>query len=483
MYLQELVEVAIGLIFAWLILSIGTMQVQEWIASYLGWRAKDMEKAIRNMLGDPAWANQLYAHPLIQGLAKKAGQKPSYIPANKFAVALFDIVATADTDASVIQRHLHNARDQVRKAPDNLPDLLPFAGKWIVRNFSNMYAGVTNFLVKADITTIDKKYQRLMDLARSSSSSSTTMKLFLDELLLDTNSEVEGAAKIRNALRRPLAYSTVELINEYPQLKDMLLYIIGVGQKKKILPEKLETEKIETIIEKLQKNSKEIAEAMSFAAEPDTENALGQIGKGLTNLAGSNPTLHRALDSMSMGIQVVNKQLQAQSDKAVEMVTESEKRLAAVRKDAENWFDDVMARLSGWYKRKTQILAVIISFILAVIFNVDSINLAQTLWREPTMRQAYTSYIDEFVKANENAADKIGETNLEAVKNKIAELEIPLGWETTTYDGEKQCSIPASEEQVVADNLPFSDKDRRRMVCSLCAFKSSTRPKTITRYS
>jgi len=45
----------------------------------------------------------------------------------------------------------------------------------------------------------------------------------------------------------------------------------------------------------------------------------------------------------------------------------------------ENWFDDTMDRVSGWYKRRTQLFMLIIGFILAVCFNVDSINIAKKL--------------------------------------------------------------------------------------------------------
>ena len=52
MYIQEVVEVAIGVIFAWLLISLATMQVQEIIARLLKKRARDLEKAIKNMLDD-----------------------------------------------------------------------------------------------------------------------------------------------------------------------------------------------------------------------------------------------------------------------------------------------------------------------------------------------------------------------------------------------------------------------------------------------
>src|SRR6266487_3643743 len=111
---EALIETAIGLFFVFILISLASSQIVEWIASYRRWRAKDLEKTIRTMLYDPAiqknvdkeallLANKLYEHPLIASLAPP-GSKPSYIPASKFALALFDVIVTAGTDVSTIGR-------------------------------------------------------------------------------------------------------------------------------------------------------------------------------------------------------------------------------------------------------------------------------------------------------------------------------------------------------------------------------------------
>ena len=63
--LEAILEVAIGMIFMWLVLSIATMSIQEWIATYLKWRAKDLETAVQRLLGNAVWAEKLYEHPLV----------------------------------------------------------------------------------------------------------------------------------------------------------------------------------------------------------------------------------------------------------------------------------------------------------------------------------------------------------------------------------------------------------------------------------
>lgn len=91
MYLDAILEVAIGLVFSWLVLSIATMQLQEWISSLLGWRAELLEGSLKQMLQNDAWVEQFYSHPVINSLSR-SGRKPSYIPPDRFAQSLYDVL-------------------------------------------------------------------------------------------------------------------------------------------------------------------------------------------------------------------------------------------------------------------------------------------------------------------------------------------------------------------------------------------------------
>ena len=91
MYLDAILEVAIGLVFSWLVLSIATMQVQEWLSSWFHWRAQSLEESIYRMLRNRDLVDKFYNHSMISSLSQP-GQKPSYIPADRFAQTLFDIL-------------------------------------------------------------------------------------------------------------------------------------------------------------------------------------------------------------------------------------------------------------------------------------------------------------------------------------------------------------------------------------------------------
>jgi len=100
MNLDAILEVAIGLVAAWLTLSVAVSQVQEWISSILSWRAKSLEKTILSMLQNGGMTRAFYDHPLIQSLIEPGrNRKPSYIPASTFATVMMDLFINAGSPA------------------------------------------------------------------------------------------------------------------------------------------------------------------------------------------------------------------------------------------------------------------------------------------------------------------------------------------------------------------------------------------------
>ncbi|HHT9146369.1 MAG TPA: hypothetical protein ACFYD4_11995 [Candidatus Wunengus sp. YC61] len=117
MFGSQILEVAMGLVLVYSILSLICSAVNEWIASRLGMRAEYLEKAIINIFNDPekkGKAKEFYDHPLIKGLMD--GEKlPSYIPSSTFALALLDVVAPSDTAAGI--KTFADVKDTISKLP------------------------------------------------------------------------------------------------------------------------------------------------------------------------------------------------------------------------------------------------------------------------------------------------------------------------------------------------------------------------------
>lgn len=91
MFGSTIVDVAIGVVFVYLLLGLVVTAGTELIASWLNWRAKNLRAGLQRLL-DPALAQELYNHPMIEKLSK-SDRGPSYIPSEMFALALVDVIA------------------------------------------------------------------------------------------------------------------------------------------------------------------------------------------------------------------------------------------------------------------------------------------------------------------------------------------------------------------------------------------------------
>lgn len=114
MFGSSILDVAVGLIFVYFLLSMVSSHINELVASILSWRARYLEEGIRSMLADPELADKVWNHPLIRGLAGKEGKSPSYIPANTFSLALFDAIVPGGNDPTGLDR----LRKQVVMMPE-----------------------------------------------------------------------------------------------------------------------------------------------------------------------------------------------------------------------------------------------------------------------------------------------------------------------------------------------------------------------------
>lgn len=126
---SDILDIAIGLSFVYFLLSLLSVTIAELIARFFALRSGTLVDAIRNLLADDVLNEKFWDHPLIKKLAQEKGwaigegnRKPSYIPANKFALVLLDIIReTVNSDRDSF-RSSNEVRDAV-KAPEINEDL------------------------------------------------------------------------------------------------------------------------------------------------------------------------------------------------------------------------------------------------------------------------------------------------------------------------------------------------------------------------
>jgi hypothetical protein len=90
MFGSTILEVAIGILFVYLLLSLLCSALGELIESFVRYRARDLKNGIKNLLHRQDLVNDFFNHPLIKPL----GENPSYIPARTFSLALWNLATT-----------------------------------------------------------------------------------------------------------------------------------------------------------------------------------------------------------------------------------------------------------------------------------------------------------------------------------------------------------------------------------------------------
>ncbi len=91
------------------------------------------------------------------------------------------------------------------------------------------------------------------------------------------------------------------------------------------------------------------------------------------------------------------------------------------------WYDDHMARVSGWYKRHVKWVSLGIGLVLVVAFNVNAIKIADALYSDQALS---TSVVAEATRAS-SCQGKDPAQCLAALRNEVGVIRgtgLPIGW-------------------------------------------------------
>jgi hypothetical protein len=257
---STMVEVAIGVVFVYLLVSLLCSAFSELIEAFLQYRSSDLKYGIEKLLHNKNLADALLDHPLIKPL----GEKPSYIPARTFSLALWNLATTEAGRRRVAQAAAKSAGDDKAAAKVPAPGAVDPA----------------QITVADDVTDAVKGVQ-----AAAADASETAAGVVQDLKVIK------------------------QLVSELP------------------------------------------------------EDQFGNIKLSLLSL------MDEAGDD-------INK----------------------ARANIEGWYDDAMDRVSGWYKRRTHKMLIVIGLLAAALLNIDTINITKALLYNDTLRTSVADAAAIYVK-------------------------------------------------------------------------------------
>lgn len=171
---------------------------------------------------------------------------------------------------------------------------------------------------------------------------------------------------------------------------------------------------MELLINASKQSASAAPEAISFSVMSD----------GVQQVKALNPELKDLMDHLFPGM--------GQTDAIAFGIEDIQVKLKEYQENVETWFDHNMDKASGWYRENALALAFTIGLVLTIIFNVDTINITQKLWREPTIRQALVAQAGTYEL-------KEGTANITEVPGYFDSLAMPIGWITVPADDPSLC--------------------------------------------
>ncbi|MBK5273475.1 MAG: hypothetical protein JJE30_00270 [Desulfuromonadales bacterium] len=111
-----------------------------------------------------------------------------------------------------------------------------------------------------------------------------------------------------------------------------------------------------------------------------------------------------------------------------------------------SWFSDAMKRVTGWYKNQSQSSLLLISFLICLAMNADSIRIFNELYSSPAIRNVIVAQAEQAGKVFANytghrgAASTAGSTKV--ITESLEKLKTTgLTWGWDGYSSKTECSI------------------------------------------
>ncbi|MEI9921456.1 MAG: hypothetical protein WDO14_22115 [Bacteroidota bacterium] len=112
------------------------------------------------------------------------------------------------------------------------------------------------------------------------------------------------------------------------------------------------------------------------------------------------------------------------------------------------WFDSSMERLNGWYKRETRSWLFFTGLIIAIVFNVNTLNVVQRLYTDPQARATITKAAEQYIESHKEFVKDSATDNIDTLRIRIDALKgqlspLPFGW------GDQLDKYPVREGNII----------------------------------
>jgi hypothetical protein len=219
-------------------------------------------------------------------------------------------------------------------------------------------------------------------------------------------------------------------------------------------PEQPETRRREGVIARVRSRFSGRRDEMHLASYISGRTFAG----ALIDLVGPDEADKADLRRFRESVEKLDKTIPARSA-LLAIIRDARGDIDRLRSGIEQWYDEQMARVSGWYKRWAQWRLFLAGAILAVVANVHALDIAHALYRDEPVRQAVVAKALPAEGCPAEGPER--ESCLAAQRTILEDLPLPLGWDIegamadcAAYHGGNSClRRPWLSVPVLADAL------------------------------
>lgn len=438
MNLPFIFDIALGLVFTYLILSLLASEIQELIATLLQWRAAHLRKSIEILIAGGVrnseeakiiqLVNQIYGNPLVRNINQEAkgflatlprkvtwavgsltrpfngkaqnetifgnGQHsgPSYIPADIYATTLMETLRIPDLSRKLSESRLEKFKNQRLSEIQDI--LFSLEGKVqgdekFTKFLSVIYQEFAE--MQADFEQIIWNYnQKKADLNTSISRMSESIGRYIDTFELEIPESEYTTASVRR-----LKFLKQDMFSSQEQT-------ITLGGLEPNVTE---------IVELMRKGSKVYQEFEETIKDKDSQTY--QNFQQLTDLLPQ---------SITENLTVLAHRTRTRIDK-------TESSLHLLREEMENSFSSSMERASGVYKRNSKGVALLIGIAIAVMANADAFHMISRLSTDSALRNTIVNNAGQIVVQNQDNLKYVDIATLRSqTEEALSDISLPIGW-------------------------------------------------------
>ncbi|WP_427162347.1 hypothetical protein ACQFX9_12770 [Aliinostoc sp. HNIBRCY26] len=457
MTLPLILDITIGLVFIYLILSLLASEIQELITTVLQWRAVHLKKSIEILIAGNVnqseedsiieLVNELYDHPLIKSVNQEAKGFLTVLP-RKLIWFISNLPVKLSLSGkkrtNSIFGYTKNSLGKTKVEKRSAPSYIP----------ADTFA--TTLMETLGIPQLVDKLteSRLINFAHQQFNSIQNILISLREQTYDADEQVQKFLDNIDQDFRELEREFKNIISDYQKNKTDLT--TSVNRLAKSLDKFIGIFELDIPEHPLVNKTLQRLKLFRKDIFDDIEATIC--------LQGLRPNIHEVVQLMNVGstihqefisefqdkdseayqtFQYLCQKLEAFTQKLPPSVIDNmasfakraqikakstEEGINILRQEIATTFDNSMERASGVYRRNAKGVALLIGISIAVIANVDTFHIVSILSQDAAIRTAIVNNAEQVIQSNSvNSPAEI--KSLQAQTNKIIEeITLPIGW-------------------------------------------------------